>query len=243
MKNTKNTITRAAIMRTAHALTRAALRSAYPFRYDYRATFAAALRLAWAGSAAEIWAAMDGEAQLAALVSMTWAAKKRDDAEEQEGARKMRWIVSQDDAQTNAAEAWLEMIPAVERASENGEPLALALFRAVMTAAQRIDRQERRNARALRVTEDRDDATGATVRREYIETQAQPMSERSFTDPESTAIFFDDLAACTRDNTDRAIIEALAAGYTQREIAAFLAVSQPAVAKRIKAMKERRAAA
>ena len=242
MKNTKNAITRAAIMRTAHALTRAALRSAYPFRYDYRATFAAALRLAWAGSAAEIWAAMDGEAQLAALVSMTWAAKKRDDAEEPQ-KQKMRWIVTRDDAQTNAAEAWIEMIPAVEKATENGDPLALALFRAVMTAAQRIDRQERRNARALRVTEDFDDATGATVRREYIETQAQPMSERSFTDPESTAIFFDELDACTRDNTDRAIIEALACGYTQREIAAFLAVSQPAVAKRIRAMRERRAAA
>ena len=242
MKNTKNDITRAAIMRTAHAITRAALRSAYPFRYDYRATFGAALRLAWAGDASELWASMDGEAQLDALTAMTWAAKRRDDAEEPQ-KQKMRWIVTRDDAQTNAAEAWIEMIPAVERASENGDPLALALFRAVMTAAQRIDRAEKRNARALRVTEDFDDATGATVRREYIETQAQPMAERSFTDPESATIFFDELDACAHDDTDRAIIEALACGYTQTEIAAFLAISQPAVAKRIRAMKERRAAA
>lgn len=241
----KKTTNAAQIMKAAHAMTRAAIADAQPARIDYRATLRAALAIAWreatTPTAAEEWETMEGAAQFSALTAMTWAAKRKDDAQPDEEGRKMGWIKTRDDAKTNAAEAWIEMEKETAKATEQGQPLAIALFRAVMTAAQRIDRQERRNARALRVndiiTED-----GQNYRREYIELNSAPTAENSFSDPESATITRDELASVAHDETDRAIMAMLIQGYTQREIADLLNISQPAVAKRVSKMRERRAA-
>lgn len=240
------TINAAEIMRAAHAMTRATVKEAQPARIDYRATLAAALILAWADAkrpdALQEWEAMDGDKQFSALVAMTWRAKRRDEAQQKAGEMKMTWIKTPDDAQTNAAEAWIEMQKEVSKATENGEPLALALFRAVMTAAQRIDRQERRAARALRV-EDVITEDGQQYRREFIELNSAPMADSSWSDPEPATITRDEISRAAHDNTDRAIIRMLAAGFTQAEVADRLAISQPAVAKRVRRMNERRRAA
>lgn len=241
----KKTINTAAIMAAAHAMTRATVAEAKPEKIDYRATFSAALAIAWEEAtrptAAQEWAEMDGESQFSALVAMTWRAKRRDDASRDDEPRKMEWITCQDDARTNAAEAWLEMEKETRKATAQELPLAVALFRAVMTAAQRIDRQERRNARALRFDDLTAGNDGEKATREYIELNAAPMAENSFSDPYTAAAFFDEIERAANDNTDRAIIAYAAHGYSQTETADRLKISQQAVNKRIRKMDQRRA--
>ena len=228
------------IMRNAHDMTRETVKQ-HPGT-DYRATFRAALAIAWSDakrtSAAWEWAEMDGENQYNALVAMTWAAKKRDDGSEVR--EYLDWITTPDDARTCAAEAWLEMGKEATKATEQGQPLAIALYRAVMTAGRRIDRQERRNARALHI-EDLTTEDGTTYRREYVELNAAPVAELSWSNPESATLTRDEITSAAKDQTDRAIIKLLAIGYTQKEIAQRVGISQPAIAKRLQRMNERRA--
>lgn len=176
------------------------------------------------------WAAMNGEEQFNALIAMTWTAKRRDDAAE--CGQKMQWIKTQDDAQTNAAEAWLEMEKEAAKATEQGQPLAIALFRAVMTAAQRIDRQERRATRALFIEDLTDEQNAA--RRDCIETADRPTEDTCM----AIAVCGEITEAC-RDQQDTIIISALVLGLTLTESATIAKISQPAATKRVKKIRQR----
>lgn len=180
------------------------------------------------------WAAMNGEVQFNALIAMTWTAKRRDDAAE--CGQKMQWIKTQDDAQTNAAEAWLEMEKEAAKATEQGQPLAIALFRAVMTAAQRIDRQERRATRALFIEDLTDEQNAA--RRDCIETADRPTEDTCM-----ATVAHDELAKACRDQRDLVIVSALIVGLTVAESAVIAEISQPAASKRIQKIRQRCASA
>ena len=185
-------------------------------------------------NATQEWASMDGQQQYNALVAMAWTCKSRD-------GKYLDWITTQDDARTCAAEAWMEMAKENDKATEQGQPLAIALYRAVMTAGRRIDRQERRNARALHF-EDLTNEDGETSRREYIELHSAPTAEFSWSDPYLTASIRDALERVCLDERDVAIIASIIRGLTGIETAAVCGISQPAVAKRLKKIAQRYAA-
>lgn len=249
------TISRAAIMRAAHAATRetvAAVRG-----IDYRATFAAALREEWddartaaaldaapeavePGSAAAELAAMDGETIYARLLSMVGYCRRRDGSfrSPRTGAwlpPAFAWIKSQDDARAVAHDGYIRLYDLLERRPDS--PLPTLLFRAVMRAAVAIQRAEQRNARAIRYEADTEDGDQG---RAYIIDNAAPMARERAADPYHAAALADSVERVCNDDTDRAIIAALAFGYTHEEAAAMLgSVKRAAVTRRIQRMRER----
>lgn len=234
MKNLQNLMTR------AHELTRAA-RAEYPAA-DYRATFAAALRIAWEeasrASAAEEWSAMDGDAQYNALWRMTLHCYKRDKASGQDAdGQTIRqpvfgWIKTEDDLRAVAHEAFIRVCALLESA-EDGEELRRILWKAVMRAARYIDRQERRNPSALRVVVD-DDGN----ERELIDTTS-PTAEHIAPDPYTATAILDSIERAAKDAKDLTIMRALAAGYSARQIGDALGMSHTAINKRIAAFRTR----
>lgn len=238
MKTT--TTTRAAVMNRAHALTRATL-AEYPTA-DYRATFRAALSLAWKDCTARAqWETMSGDEQYNALLRMVWYAKRRDSAAcdrlGNERAPHMAWIESTDDARAVAHDAFCRMPRLLDR-FDGEKPLPLILYKAVAAAAQYIDRAEKRHANAIRTTET---DGGETV--EYIIDNAAPTAEHIAPNPEQGAIIADSIDRACADDIDREIVRALAYGLKQREIAAAVGISQQAIAKRIARIRDRYAAA
>ncbi len=236
MKNVRD------IMIRAHAMTRAALQPSD----NYAATLAAALRICWADalqpSALEEWLSMSGAEQYSALQRMTRYAIRKDSAETdsrgQYRANRFAWIVDADDVAAIVADAWTRVAEAVVNPRYADDSLKRILYRAVCSAAQRINRAEKRHASALRLDAyTADDGTQAT--REFIELQAGAAAERIAPDPYTATAIKDSIERAARDDRDRAIIRALAAGYTQAEIAARVGISQPAVHKRVTAIKAR----
>lgn len=257
-KNTTNTatISRAAIMRAAHAATRATVAAVRGI--DYRATLAAALREEWddaktaaaldaapeavePGSAAAELAAMDGETIYARLLSMVGYCRRRDGSfrSPRTGAwlpPVMGWIKSADDARAVAHDGYIRLYDLLDARPEL--PLPTLLFRSVMRAAVAIQRAEQRNARAIRYEADTDD--GDAGRRAYIIDNAAPMARERAADPYHAAALADSVERVCNDDTDRAIIAALAYGYTQEETAAALGtIKRAAVTRRIQRMRER----
>lgn len=230
----------AIIMTRAHELTRAA-RAEYPAA-DYRATFAAALRIAWEeasrASAAEEWAAMTGDEQYNALWRMTLHCYKRDQASGEDADGKMQrapvfgWIKTEDDLRAVAHEAFIRVCALLESAEE-GEELRRVLWKAVMRAARYIDRQERRNPSALRKVVDDDGEE-----REEIDTTS-PTAEHIAPDPYTAAAILDSIERAAKDAKDLTIMRALAAGYSARQIGDALGMSHTAINKRIAAFRAR----
>jgi hypothetical protein len=247
------------IFAAAHAVTRA-VRAEFADA-DYRATFAAALRECYAAaalaesisadaiaaavmSARAAWESMSGEAQYNALVAMVWHMKKRDNAacdkRGNERAPRMTWIESADDARACAHEAYCRMDALLTRNAEreDGEkPLALVMAKAVMRAAQYIDRAEKRHASALRI-ESITDEDGNTTTREYIK-DSESIAERIAPSPFEYAALADTINAVCADDIDRQIMRARIYGLTQTEIAELVGMSQRGVSKRIERMTAR----
>lgn len=262
MNTNYTTTTAAARMTAAHALARRALETAPETARDYRATFAAALKIAWEVMPAPIqtaaaetetapataraeWDAMSGDAQNAALIAMVWHMRDRDTAATMPDgtpvAQHMQWIHSADDAQTVANEAWLRMPAALDRAERvaaetetEPRPLPVIICKAVWLAAQYLHRVEIRHASALTSTTDAD---GNTV--EVIDITADATAERVSPSPEVYTIERDAIIACAADDIDREIIRRTAYGYTQTEIAAAVGIKQPNVNKRLAKIRAR----
>lgn len=226
------------IMTRAHELTRAALQPGD----NYAVTFAAALRIAWEEasrpSAADEWTAMSGEEQYNALWRMTLHCYKRDQASGPDAEGKTQrapafgWIKDADDLRAVAHEAYIRVIALLD-STEDGEELRRILWKAVMRAARYIDRQERRNPSALRKIVDDD---GEEL--EEIDTTS-PTAERIAPDPYTAAAVLDSIDRAAKDAKDLAIMRALAAGYSARQIGDALGMSRTAINKRIAAFRAR----
>ena len=241
MSNTNaNTTTARAIMNAAHQMTRETI-TRYPSA-DYRVTLAAALRIAHAETrtGAEKWRRMSGEEQRDALLRKAGKEYQRDGSRVGKSGNPgyyFQWIDPRnvaDGLEAVTHEAWILMTDYVNRAEYAEKSLGWLLTAAVIRAAQSINRAERRNARALKTRAD-DDGTEAA----YIIDHAAPIAEPIAPSPESAALMSDKLDRAAADDIDRAIIAMTGAGYTQSEIAARAGISQTAIYKRLKRIRER----
>lgn len=239
-KNIKN------IMTSAHEIARK-ITAQHPGDC-YAVNLAAALRLCWqeAGkSAAEIWSTYTAEDQYDALLQMARYEFNHDDARHiiRDGqiipsAPLFAWVSKDhtaDDLRAVAHEAFIRLYDVFDRRPE--WPLSRALSRAICAAAQAINRQERRNARAIRNTTTDD---GETL--DAVDLAAGPRAERIAPGPEEAAIIRDSIRRAARDDKDRAIMGYLATGHSAREIADRLEMSHTAINKRIAAIRDRYAA-
>lgn len=229
------------IMRKAWSLYRATV-AEFPETRS-RAQFALCLKEAHraartAQSARREWQSMDGEAQYTALVRMAWTVKHR--AEATGRAADTEWIRTPDDAQTVAAEAWPRVAPALTRNEQSDEPRPLShiLFAACTQSAHVIARAEYRHASnccqlVSTADADGDDCTQTPL--DYLPSvTAAPASS-----PEDIATTRAAIEAAAADTIDRAIIRALASGYTVRAIAAHMGTSKSAVQRRIDKIRAR----
>lgn len=180
------------------------------------------------------WDTMTGEEQYNALLRMTWTVKRR--AEAQGRDMDTDWITTPDDAQTVAADAYCRMIPALDRNEQREEPrpLAYLMFSACAQAAHSISRAERRHANACRQIV-ADEGQTQTV----IDISASVTAEPITQGPEAAAITAEIIREAIATDTDKIIVQQLAAGYTVRDIAAVLAMSKSSVQRRIEAIRER----
>ena len=236
---------KSAIFTRAHALTRAALQPGD----DYRVTFAAALRIAYAeyaASAAAEWAAKTPEEQYDALVAMAWYEYGQRDARIDRRTGEalpnvFTWVnpaAPADDIRAVAHEAYIRLLGYLDDPRRADLPLSRLMSRAVIISAQKISRAERRNPTGLKQRQNPNDPDGEPL--EYIDAQS-PTAERA-PNPEAGAIIVDSIDRAARDDIDRTIIAALAAGYSAREIGQRLGMSHTAINKRVRAIRDRYAA-
>lgn len=235
-----------AIMNRAQHMTRNA-RKEDPAA-DHRATLAEALRICWAEAnapASELWENMTDDERTTALWTMTLAEYRRRDARTTKDGKPLpnlfTWVSNAtrgDDLRGIMHEAFIRMCAYMDRddAADGSRNIGYFLRAAVHTAAQYIGRQERRNARALRVTENEDGTAAA-----YIIDNAAPTAEPIAPGPESWTITRDTIERAAADDTDRRIITARALGFTDKETARALGISQQAVNKRLQKIRERAA--
>lgn len=259
MKTT--TTTRAAIFAAAHIATRA-VRAEYPAA-DYRATFAAAMRECYAAAAdaetvsaesiaaavmtapspRETFAALTDSERVDMVSRMVWHCARTDIAEtDKQGNYRPNyfyWIHSADDVAqcVNEAFAWT-----LDRAFETAEKrdtmptLKSIIANACRNAARRIARNEIKHANAIRI-ESKTDEDGKEYLREYVKDAAT--CERIAPNPEDAMLIADSIDRACRDDIDRTIVKYLAMRYSMRWISALVGISQPAISKRVKAIRER----
>ena len=236
---------KSAIFTRAHAMTRAAIQPGD----DYRVTFAAALRIAYAeaaASAAAEWAAKTPEEQYNALLAMAWHEYGQRDARIDRRTGEalpnvFTWVDPRnpgDDIRAVAHEAYIRLLGYLDDPRRADQSLSRMMSRAVIISAQKISRAERRNPSGLRERANPDNPEAEPL--QYIDAQS-PTAEHA-PNPEAAAIIRDAISRAARDDTDRAIMDALARGYSAREIAPRVGMSHTAVNKRIAGMRDRYAA-
>ena len=233
MKKNMNRENARRIMERAHKLTRNTVK-AYPGT-DYRATLAAALRIAWredGKTAREVWEAMTGAEQYATLRGVTFAEYGRREARTTPAGDPINlflWVQPdriREDLEGVISGAWIRMAALMDRA-DDVHGLGHYLLAAVLREARAIDRAERRNARALRYEQ----LDGAA--RAYIVDHAAPIADPIAPAPFVYAETREALEMYARDDIDRRIIRGLAEQYSAREMAPALGLSRQAVDKRI----------
>lgn len=245
---------RAAVLVRAHAMTRAAVAGT---SYDYRATLAAALRIAWADatapSALEAWAAMPDEEKVEALKAATLKAAARDiartDAAGNYRPDRFAWARTPDGIIPAAVvaeivnEACSRLIPYLTDPKHAGKPLAALMYQAVVIGAQKIDRAERRNARAIKYEDmprnDADKRDGAERLAKIIDGADRAFNAERGIDPEAAAILKDTIEGLAADDVDRAILAGMINQYSAREIAEHVGMSHTAVNKRVAKIRTR----
>ncbi len=231
------------IMENAHNAT-ARIRKVYP-EADYRVTLAAALRNAWKdatnpATAAEEWEELSRypEALVDRIHNMVFYARAKDSAETgKDGsyrANRFNWMHDESDITACVNEAYIRMAEYIAADKWPDKPFQAILYNAVVTAAQYIDRQEKRNARAIRQTEDENGNAS-----EYIIDNGAPLAERIAPSPEEYAIFSETINGACNDHVDVEIMRGMIYGLKQRELAEYADMSQQAISKRIKAIKAR----
>jgi hypothetical protein len=243
---TTTTTTTRDIMTRAHEMTRETRRE-YPAA-DYRATFAAALRIVWEQAKAESttaraqWDALDGTEQHDRLLKMAYHRARRNAAETnargEYRANRYAWAKTADDYESIVNDAWTRLPALLDKndADESPRPLNIILARACDRAAQYIDRQEKRHANALRTTT-ATDSDGNETETQYID-DATATAERIAPNPETAAIITDALDRLCADDIDRAILAGMLYGFNMREIAAKIGKSAMYVSRHAAKIKE-----
>lgn len=176
------------------------------------------------------WENMDDVQQYDAIIGSIYTAGKT--------WRRNGWafaglIQDRDNVETIAADAW----PLVSDLFGRCDSLGVALYRAVTTAAQRLQREEMRwgDRTAPAEIEGRD---GVIVDLwDAVPCQSPTMSMGS--DPAGVAIVRDAIDRATEDDTDGDIIALLEAGYTVRQIADMLGLSKSTTQRRIDRIRHR----
>lgn len=257
MKTATTTTTRAAERMTrAHEMTRETL-AKYPAA-DYRATFAAALRIAWkeipapaAVTPRAAWDALTDAEKVERLERMVWhelrAHAGGTNARGETRPSPFDFIayrangahLSDEETRDNAAAVVSESFIMLESymldQADPAEQLPRTIHRAAHHAAVKLSR---RAARALKTrtttTED-----GEKTREDYFVLNAAPTAEPIAPNPETAAILADTLAAVCADDIDRAIVSGRAYGYAQKEIAARAGVDPATISRRLRAIRDR----
>ena len=150
--------------------------------------------------------------------------------------------------ETVAAEAWIILVERME-AYDGGKPLVIMVYDACKTAVRRLDRIYHDAPRTKR-TKDAEGKRkqialygGAAGACEWNDNSAE-RAPRSLAwkaeSPEAAYISAETVAELAHDEIDKRILAALEKGFTQKEIAAAMGISQPAIAKRVRNMKNRR---
>lgn len=231
-------MSKAQIMRKAWSLYRATV-AEFPETRS-RAQFAECLKEAHriantAKAARREWEQMTGAQQFEALTRMAWIVKRR--AEATGRGIDTEWILSADDAQTVAADAWPRVLSALDRNDqrEDQRPLGYILYTACTQAAHSISRAEIRHvsacisADAIRAANP-DTNNGQSLLDMRQSCTAAPISG----DPaDAYTIRAAIEQAAAGDDATREIIARLAAGHTVRDIAAAIGMSKSAVQRRI----------
>ena len=238
------------IFTRAHAMTRA-IRAEYPTA-DYRATFRAALRIAYAEISENPrtqWEAMTGDEKQDALRATVCFCMNRDRAEtDRQGNFRpdyFKWISCDDDITATVNESFTRMGKAFENAEKavtDGRRDSLPTLRAIManaarSAARFIAQAEMRHASALRIESMTGD-DGKEYMREYIK-DSNSTAEPIAPNPEIALIIRDSIDRACKDETDRRIVDLLMMQYTRREIAERVGMSHTAVNKRVNALRDR----
>jgi len=203
-------------------------------------------------TAAEIWYSMDGEGQLLFLERMTWYEYSMRYDVMPSGEPKPNffcWVDEKNPAQNLEDVRQAAYIKVVELLEKNtyGENADIRKYvsRAVLLAAQDTQREQRRNGSALKTRRASWDATGngdmETYEEAYIVMHAAPIAEPIAPDPFTALLVSDAIERACKDDIDRAIVDMLTppGKPTYRQIGAALHISHVAVAKRVKAIRER----
>lgn len=176
------------------------------------------------------WENMDGPAQFDAIIGSIYTAGKT--------WRRNGWsfagiIRDRDSVETIVADAW----PLVSDLLGRCDSLGVALYRAVTTAAQRLQRDTMRwgDRTAPAEIEGRDGVIVDLWDAVPCQSPTMPMAS----DPAGVAIVRDAIDRATEDDTDSDIIALLEAGYTVRQIADMLGLSKSTTQRRIDRIRQR----
>lgn len=146
--------------------------------------------------------------------------------------------------ETVAAEAWLVLAERMEK-YDGGKPLVIMVYDACKIAVRRLDRIYHDAPRTKRTKDGKQialygGAAGACEWNDMSAARAPHSLAWKAESPEAAFISREAVDNLTHDESDKRILAALEKGFTQKEIAAAMGISQPAIAKRVKAMKARR---
>ena len=254
--NTNNS----SIFTRAHEATRK-IRKVYT-EADYRVTFACALRIEYAAinnplSAQEEFSMLwnDGEALRFRTLNMIRYTMRKFGAAAPSAERNAEtnapadydglpfqnhfaFIRNADDIECVCNESIIRLAGFMDSHKYDNKPFQVILYNAVCSAAQFIDRHEKRHARALRYDAQISE-NGAETMREYIQDAPRTM-ELTASNPEEYALFIDALESVCADNEDKRILLLWACGYQEREIAERIGASRSKVWKRKQAIQKRR---
>lgn len=146
--------------------------------------------------------------------------------------------------ETVAAEAWIILAERME-AYDGGKPLLIMVYDACKIAVRRLDRIYHDAPRTKRTKDGKQialygGAAGAVEWNDMSAARAPHSLAWKAESPEAAYISREAVEELTHDENDNRIVNALERGYTQKEAAAALGISQPAIAKRVRNMKSRR---
>ena len=176
------------------------------------------------------WRSMDGHAQLDAIIGSIYTARK---TWSRNGWAFAGLAQDRDDVETIASEAWPLVVDMLGRC----DSLGVALYRAVTTAAQRLYRKEMAwTGRTVSAQMEDDDGTVIDL---WEAVAVRSASQATQAGPEMFAIVRHDLEALASDDSDRAIMDLLGAGYTVRQIAGITGHSKSSVQRRIDKIRTR----
>ena len=176
------------------------------------------------------WEAMDGPAQLDAIIGSIYTARK---TWSRNGWAFAGLVQDRDSIETIASESW----PLVADLLGRCDSLGVALYRAVTTAAQRLWRQEMAwTGRTMSAQMEDDDGTVIEL---WEAVAMRSASQATQAGPELSVTIRHDLEALAETEDDKTIMGLLGAGYTVRQIADIIGKTKSTVQRRIDRIRAR----